>query len=86
MLEILKERLISESAFRKHLMLLGYTLVFDMKLKSGRPTGSSNSSTEDEVMTKGTIIDGIFHYQGSLTSAERQFLFRKGLKVKKDNV
>ena len=85
MLEILKERLISESAFRKHLMLLGYTLAFNTKVKSGRPTGSSNSSTEDAIMTKGTVIDGVFHYQGSLTSAERQFLFRKGLKVKKDN-
>ena len=86
MLEILKERLISESAFRKHLMLLGYTLAFDTMVKSGRPKGSSTTSTEDAVMTKGTIIDGVFHYQGSLTSAERQFLFRKGLKVKKDYV
>lgn len=86
MLDILKERLISESAFRKHLMLLGYTLTFNTKVKAGRPTGSSNSSTEDVVKTKGTVVDGVFRYRGSLTSAERQFLFRKGLKVKKDNV
>lgn len=86
MLDILKERLISESAFRKHLMLLGYSLAFNTMVKSGRPKGSSTTSTEDAVMTKGTIIDGVFHYRGSLTSAERQFLFRKRLKVKKDNV
>lgn len=86
MLDILKERLISESAFRKHLALLGYTLVFVTKVKSGRPKGSSTISTEDTVMTKGTVVDGVFRYRGSLTSAERQFLFRKGLKVKKDNV
>ena len=86
MLEILKERLISESAFRKHLMLLGYTLAFDKKVKAGRPKGSRTTSTEDAVMTKGNIVDGVFHYRGSLTSAERQFLFRKGLKVKKDDV
>lgn len=86
MLEILSERLISESAFRKHLMLLGYTLTFNTKVKAGRPTGSNKSSTEDIVMTKGTVVDGVFRYRGCLTSAERQFLFRKGLKVKKDNV
>ena len=86
MLEILKERLISESAFRKHLMILGYTLAFDTKVKSGRPRGSSSTSTEDAVMTKGTVVDGVFRYRGTLTSAERQYLYRKGLKVKKDNV
>lgn len=85
MLEILRERLISESAFRKHLALLGYTLVFVTKVKAGRPRGSNSTSIEDAVMAKGTVIEEIFHYQGRLTSAERQFLFRKGYKVKKDN-
>ena len=86
MLEILKERLISESAFRKHLMLEGFTLAFDTKLKPGRPRGSKATSTEDTVMAKGSVVDGVFHYRGNLTNAERQYLFRKGYKVKKDNV
>ena len=84
MLEILKERIISESAFRKHLMLLGYTLMFDTKVKSGRPRGSSATSIEEAVMNKGTVVDGVFRYRGSLTSAERQYLFRKRYKVKKE--
>jgi len=83
MLAIIHERNISESTFRKKVFMEGYSIEFTEKVNAGRPTGTASKSVEDSIMSKGTVVDGVFEYGGSLSRSERQFLYRKGLKIKK---
>ena len=60
---------------------------------AGKSTGGSRegsgrkpSVSWESLASKGELVDGVFFYSGKLTDSERQFLARKGNKVKKRKI
>ena len=46
-------------------------------------TGPKPSITWETLKSKGDVLNGVFYYTGELSSAEKKFIQREGLSVKK---
>ena len=81
----LRDQMVSLSTLKKVASKRGLSLSTERKSKGGSREGAGRKSSIsfEKLLTKGKVVEGVFHYVGELTRAERTFLSRKGLKVKK---
>jgi Uri superfamily endonuclease len=83
LLAILKEMGVSETTFKRYALIEGYSIKYTKVSKVGRPSGTQSAASAESVMSKGSVVDGVFQYVGSITSAERMWLRRHDIKKTK---
>ena len=82
---ILKENSVSLPTLRQMAGLYRLKVVTDRKSSGGQRVGSGRkgSVTWETLKDKGEVVDGVFRYVGTISPAEKKFLQREGIKIKR---
>lgn len=81
---VLKENSVSLATLRKMASLYRLKVTTSSRGGARSGTGPKPSVTWETLSMKGSVVDNVFRYSGSLSRSERMFLSRNGVKVKKE--